>query len=71
MFVRKFVIKEGVVIKKNTDVGGLTKEELEEFKRLVKETKGIELTDSEAEDQGMRLVTLFELMMKNPITTEA
>lgn len=42
----------------------LTEEEIQKFKKLAKETMGIDLTDSEAEDQGGRLVTLFELLIK-------
>ena len=42
----------------------LTDEEIKEFKRLAKETMGLDLTDAEAEDQGSRLVTLFELLIK-------
>ena len=42
----------------------LTDEEIKEFKRIAKETMGIDLTDAEAEDQGSRLVTLFELLIE-------
>jgi len=37
----------------------LTKEEIQKFKKLVKEIYSIKLTDAEAEDQGSRLVTAF------------
>lgn len=43
----------------------LTKEEIAEFKRLTLEIYGIKLTDSEALDQGSRLIMLFELMFKH------
>lgn len=43
----------------------LTEEEIQEFKKLVKEIYGRELTDTEAEDQGSRLITAFELIIKN------
>lgn len=43
----------------------LTQEEIQEFKKLVKEIYGRELTDAEAEDQGSRLITAFELIIKN------
>ena len=42
----------------------LTDEEIKEFKRIAKETMGIDLTDAEAEDQESRPVTLFELLIK-------
>lgn len=43
----------------------LTTEEIQEFKKLVKETMGIDLTDTEAEDQGSRLITAFELIIRH------
>lgn len=45
----------------------LTREEMQEFKRLVLKKYGIKLTDEEAMDQGSRLVQLFELLLKNKI----
>lgn len=42
----------------------LTSEEISEFKNLVKEFKGIDLTNEEAEDQGDRLIRLFEAMQR-------
>lgn len=42
----------------------LTDKEIKEFKRLVKKNMKIDLTYTEAEDQGSRLVTLFELLIK-------
>jgi hypothetical protein len=53
-----------------SDTAMLTKEEIEEFKRLVKEVYGIELTNAEAEDQGSRLIQLFELMLKQEMDTK-
>ena len=43
----------------------LTKGEIEEFKKITLETKGIKLTDEQALDQGLRLVVLYDLIMKN------
>lgn len=43
----------------------LTKEEIQEFKKLVEKIYGRELSETEAEDQGSRLVTAFELIIKN------
>jgi len=43
----------------------LTRDEIEEFKRLVFEVYGEELTFEDANDQGSRLIQLFELMLKN------
>ncbi|MBI2085949.1 hypothetical protein HYT74_01260 [Candidatus Daviesbacteria bacterium] len=42
----------------------LTHEEVVEFKRLVLEVYGIELTDAQALDQGSRLIMLFEGLIK-------
>lgn len=42
----------------------LTQEEVEMFKKLVLEIYGIELTDGDANDQGSRLIMLFELVLK-------
>lgn len=42
----------------------LTPDELKEFKRLVFEVYGIELTDSQALDQGSRLIMLYEALIK-------
>lgn len=42
----------------------LTREEIEEFKKLVFEIYGIKLTDEEAADQGFRLIQLFELELR-------
>lgn len=46
----------------------LTGEEVMQFKKLVLEVYGIELTDQQAADQGLRLVKLFELMLKHKIS---
>ncbi len=43
----------------------LTPEEIQEFKKLAKETMNLDLTDIEAEDQGSRLIQSFELMIRN------
>lgn len=40
----------------------LTKKEIEKFQRITFEVYGIKITSKEALDQGLRLVTLFELM---------
>ena len=48
----------------------LTKEEVEEFKRLSLEVYNVILTDEEAMDQGMRLIQLFELILKNKIASK-
>ncbi len=42
----------------------LNDKEVSEFKKIVKETMEVDLTDSEAQDQGSRLVALFELLIK-------
>ncbi len=42
----------------------LTPEEIREFKRLVFEIYGLELTDSQALEQGSRLIMLFEALIK-------
>ena len=54
----------------------LIKEEIEEFKKITFETKGLKLTDEQALDQGLRLVILFDLLIKkeqigknNPVAT--
>lgn len=43
----------------------LTQEEVQEFKKITKKVYGRELTYEEAEDQGSRLITLFELLIKH------
>ena len=43
----------------------LTKEEIDEFKEITLETKGLKLNDEQALDQGIRLVILFDLILKN------
>jgi len=42
----------------------LTKIEVEEFKKIVKELYGFDLNNSEAEDQGRRLIQIFELIQR-------
>jgi hypothetical protein len=44
----------------------LTYEEIQEFKKITKEVKGIELTDEEAVENGTRLIMLVELLAKTP-----
>lgn len=43
----------------------LSKEEVEEFKMITLEVYSKELTYEEAENQGSRLIQLFELMLKS------
>lgn len=45
----------------------LEQSEVDEFKKLVLEEFGIELSDEEAGDQSSRLVALFELLLHNKI----
>lgn len=45
--------------------GMLTKGEVKEFKELVLEAYNVVLTDEEAMDQGLRLIQLFELILKS------
>ncbi|MBI2334255.1 hypothetical protein HYU96_00445 [Candidatus Daviesbacteria bacterium] len=40
-------------------------EEVQEFKKITLEVYGRQLTDEEAQDQGTRLVTAFELILKH------
>ena len=42
----------------------LTKSEVEEFQKLIKEVYNLDLTYPEAEDQGTKLIQLFELMKR-------
>lgn len=42
----------------------LTPKEVGEFKKLVLEVYGVELTDEQAADQGTRLIQLFELVLR-------
>ena len=48
----------------------LTKEEINEFKKITFEIKGLKLTDEQALDQGLRLVVLFDLLSKNAYTVK-
>lgn len=43
----------------------LTKEEVDNFKKIAFEVYGIRLTGSQALDQGSRLIKLFELLVKS------
>jgi len=45
----------------------LTKEEVEEFKRLTREVYQKELTTDQAKDQGARLIMLFELLVEKMV----
>ena len=45
--------------------GYLAPDEIVEFKQLCKKILNRDLTLEEAEDQGSRLIMLFEAMMKN------
>lgn len=47
----------------------LTPAEVEEFKKITQEVKGVNLTDDQALDQGIRLVILFDLMNKKEHST--
>jgi len=42
----------------------LTDDEVLEFKKIVFESYGIQLNDSEARDQAERIIRLFELMIR-------
>lgn len=42
----------------------LSKEAIEEYKKIYKEVKGKEISDEEAREQGTRLVNFFELLFK-------
>ncbi len=48
----------------NNQTGFLTQEEIKDFILLVKKTKNIELTEAEALDQGIRLITIFEELQR-------
>ncbi len=50
------------VIQKQNNI--LNEQEVKEFKQLMKETYGIEISDEEALEQGSRLVIMFELICK-------
>lgn len=42
----------------------LNDKEVQEFKKIAKETMGVDLTGFEAQDQGGKLATLFELLIR-------
>jgi len=42
----------------------LSKEAIEEYKKIYKEVEGKEISDEEACEQGTRLVNLFEVLLK-------
>ena len=45
----------------------ITKEELEEFKKIALKEYGVKLTDEQAYEQGSALLNLFEHMIKQRI----
>ena len=45
----------------------LTEEEIQSFKAITLEAKGITLSDTEAENQGSRLIRLVELLQNVPL----
>lgn len=45
----------------------ITREELEEFKKIARKEYGVELTDEQAYEQGSALVTLLETVIKKEI----
>ena len=42
----------------------LSKNAIDEFKQIMKEDYGQDLTDAEANEQGERLVRFFEILLK-------
>lgn len=48
----------------------LSTDEIKSFRKLVYEIYGKALSDEEANDQGSRLIQLFELMIRNRKTAE-
>lgn len=50
--------------------GYLTEAEVVEFRRLAKKLMNKDLTYSEAEDQGTRLIMLFELILHTPLEND-
>lgn len=61
-------VMNNFVIQKNKNM--LTEEEIMEFKRLVLEVYGVKLTNEQAEDQGSRLIRLFEMLLKKEMNTK-
>lgn len=45
----------------------ITKEELEEFKKIARKEYGVELTDEQAYEQGSALLNLFEQAIKERV----
>lgn len=58
-------------MKPNSTTRYLTKEEVEEFQRLCKVVKGINLTYEEAEEQASRLIQAFDLITDNKYLLES
>ena len=48
----------------------LTPDEIKSFRELIYKIYGIKLSDKEANDQGSRLVKLFELMIRKKKAAE-
>lgn len=42
----------------------LSKEAIEEYKKIYKKVEGKEISDEEAREQGTRLINLFRLLLK-------
>ncbi|MFC1629743.1 hypothetical protein ACFL11_00765 [Patescibacteria group bacterium] len=42
----------------------LSKESIEEYKKIYKEVEGKEISDEEAREQGTRLVNLFRVLLR-------
>lgn len=47
--------------------GFLTKSEIEEFKKIALEDYGVKLTDEQALEQGIAIVSFFEYLIKKRI----
>ena len=45
----------------------ITKDELEKFKEIARKDYGVKLTDRQALEQGLSLVSLFEFLIKRQI----
>jgi|GEM_PF-7120126 len=48
----------------------LEPQDIQEFQSLMKEHYGVTLSDEDAQEQGERLVSLVELVLRNPNTQE-
>lgn len=56
--------RDGAVDGRRESAGLLTQADIDEFKRLVKETTGTELTNYEAWSRATALVGLYRMMLK-------